>query len=531
MLIVASSLLGLASISFGQDYFPIGYNWGFQNSSCLNFSQSVNFVNSPHQGVPNDSSLIGYWNMDEGLGTIAYDSSGNGNNGNINDATWTTGKFYNALSFNGTGHEVIIHDSPVLHLTNAITISAWINPSSLSNVWNFVLSKQNAYELACYDGHIAIRLNLGTYGDKYIRYIGPSLTLNEWHSLVMTYDGTNFNAYVDGKLVSNTVIVDTINSNANDLHIGSENGAANFVGSIDDVRIHNRALSTNEVAALYDQSDPVSFANYYYFADSITNNTLIVHIDNLDAESKNVAAVTCSSFFTDDKLVFQANSSVTVNVWTNLGEPLFTTGIWNSQNYTTSLTLNASSTAELNWNTFNITTYTDYHSSISPSNMTVSYGGSQQFNMTADSGYFINHVYIDGTDQGNLTTHIFSNITDNHLIEVTSAQIVPAKPITTTPSPTETPSIPLSTTTSSPIPSQTASPDASQTPQPTTPQPTITVSQPVSGSQFTIVNALIVAVAIEMIIAGFVIAFKKRYITIAVVEEENLQESVEDYAI
>jgi hypothetical protein len=55
------------------------------------------------------------------------------------------------------------------------------------------------------------------------------------------------------------------------------------------------------------------------------------------------------------------------------GQPAFTTGacIWNSENYTTTLTLDASSTAELNWNTYNITTFSDAHSSISSSNVTV----------------------------------------------------------------------------------------------------------------------------------------------------------------
>ncbi len=50
---------------------------------------------NPHPG------LVGWWRFDEGSGTIAGDSSGNGNNGTIYGATWVAGKYGQALSFDG----------------------------------------------------------------------------------------------------------------------------------------------------------------------------------------------------------------------------------------------------------------------------------------------------------------------------------------------------------------------------------------------------------------------------------------------
>jgi hypothetical protein len=48
------------------------------------------------------NGLVGWWKFDEGSGTVAYDSSGNGNDGNLtNGPTWTTGKIGGALSFDG----------------------------------------------------------------------------------------------------------------------------------------------------------------------------------------------------------------------------------------------------------------------------------------------------------------------------------------------------------------------------------------------------------------------------------------------
>ena len=56
--------------------------------------------------------------FNEGTGTTVTDSSGNGNNGTITNATWSTaGKYGNALVFNGTNARVNINDSASLHLT------------------------------------------------------------------------------------------------------------------------------------------------------------------------------------------------------------------------------------------------------------------------------------------------------------------------------------------------------------------------------------------------------------------------------
>jgi hypothetical protein len=304
---------------------------------------------------------------------------------------------------------------------------------------------------------------------------------------------------------------------------------------------------------------------------------MLIHVDSPNINNNNVAFVTCTDFFAGNRLVFQANNSATVNVWTNLGQPVFTTGVWNSNNYTTTLTLDASSTAEINWFTGNnITIYTDAHSSVSPSNVTVangenqtfnfsamqgyrfnvsiddapqgqianytfnnviaphmvnvtssklaytitaltdahstispgnvsvSYGENQLFNITADSGYRISHVYVDGNDQGKIISYNFTSVQSNHTISVSSE------------------STDASTLTPSPTPSASASPTTSHTTSPTS---------TTENSPFTTEIVLIAAVAIALIIAVFAFAFKKGYITIEVVDEENPQENSDDYTI
>jgi hypothetical protein len=219
------------------------------------------------------------------------------------------------------------------------------------------------------------------------------------------------------------------------------------------------------------QPDITSFANYYSYTDPVTNNNMLIHVKNPNASSNNVALVTCTNFFGGNRLSFQANNSATVNVWTSLGQPAFTTGVWNSQNYTTTLTLNDASTAELNWETYNITTYVGAHSSASPSNVTVGYGESFTLNFSATQGYSFN-VAVDGTPKGQISSYTFNNVTAPHAVNVTSTLIQPFP-----------------------------------------------------------VEALIVVAAIVIIVAVFALALKKGYITIKVVDEENPQETSDDYTI
>ena len=90
------------------------------------------------------TGLVAAYSFDEGSGTILHDTSGNGNNGTITNATWSTsGKFGDALSFNGTSAVVNIPNSASLGLTTAMTLEAWVDPSAANSGWADVVYKGN----------------------------------------------------------------------------------------------------------------------------------------------------------------------------------------------------------------------------------------------------------------------------------------------------------------------------------------------------------------------------------------------------
>jgi hypothetical protein len=76
-----------------------------------------------------EDGLVGYWSFNEGNGTILHDNSGNGYDGTIDGATWTTGVLGGALSFDGI-NDYVQFSSPVLNIPS-YSVCAWVKASSL----------------------------------------------------------------------------------------------------------------------------------------------------------------------------------------------------------------------------------------------------------------------------------------------------------------------------------------------------------------------------------------------------------------
>ena len=96
----------------------------------------------------NASGLIAYWNFDEGAGTTACDSSGNGNTATlINGPLWTTGRVGKALYFDGINANATVPGSNSLNLSNSFTLSAWVNPASTFTDFRSILVKNYKYYL------------------------------------------------------------------------------------------------------------------------------------------------------------------------------------------------------------------------------------------------------------------------------------------------------------------------------------------------------------------------------------------------
>jgi hypothetical protein len=190
----------------------------------------------------------------------ASDESGNGHNGTVIGATLTTdrfGNFNSAYSFDGNDRIAVPDDPALTFGIDPFTIMAWLKFSSFSVDGGYYLM-----------GHSAGPGNtnkwifwLGNDGISFVQ--GPDVgwiplgtamfELGRWYNVAIRRNGSELTAFVDGRSIGTVVRSFNIPDPAATLMIGSaelDRPNRPFRGSIDDVRIYNRALSDSEITEI-----------------------------------------------------------------------------------------------------------------------------------------------------------------------------------------------------------------------------------------------------------------------------------------
>jgi len=241
---------------------------------------------------PNDSDLVAHWKFDEGTGITAQDSSGNGHDGTISGATWTSPGWDGTgwcLYFRGVvGDRVSVGTLDVTG--SGITVACWFkaynrdtpgtDPRMVSKAiggssqdhWFVVSSSRVGSEKR-------LRFRLKTDGDTAELKAGSAGTieLNEWIHVVATWDGSTMRIYKNGVEVGSLAKGGTLSTDPSvKVAIGNQPEGADdrpFEGLIDDVRIYNYGLSDADVlylaGSLVDlhQDGKIDFKDYAVLAD------------------------------------------------------------------------------------------------------------------------------------------------------------------------------------------------------------------------------------------------------------------------
>jgi len=207
-----------------------------------------------------DGMLAGY-SFNQGSGTTAADSSGNGITGTLSATTWTTaGKYGNALSFNGTTSFVNLGIPTLLSITGSMTWAAWVKATATPSNDGQIISMSadnGGWQLKTTPdtGPQTFGVKVTGSGGSAYRYSQTVWTLNTWYHVAGVYNATtqSLDIYVNGILdngkLRGTVPSAQVLQNVN-VNIGRRPAGYYFAGVIDDIRIYNRALSQAEIQSI-----------------------------------------------------------------------------------------------------------------------------------------------------------------------------------------------------------------------------------------------------------------------------------------
>jgi len=155
------------------------------------------------QEYPSDYGLVAEWHFDEGSGNVTEDSSGNGNDGTIYGATWTTGVSGTALEFDGVDEYVDVEDD--IHSATTGSMEAWIKLDDTSAyAYEIIDVGKSGSDYFVFDiqyGKVIHFLKTGgTVRWKYrtIQTLSPGV----WYHIIVTQDGIAPKTYINGDEVS-----------------------------------------------------------------------------------------------------------------------------------------------------------------------------------------------------------------------------------------------------------------------------------------------------------------------------------------
>jgi RNA polymerase sigma factor (sigma-70 family) len=213
--------------------------------------------------------LILHFTFDQdALGGKMPDASGQGNHGKASGVQWTPdGKKGGAYEFTADGDEIMVPNNKALN-PKQLTLAAWIKTSYTDDKWRRIFDKSysKGYALSIagdygknkWRGLLSLEMGPGTH----FMLTGKNVADGQWHQVVATFDGTAEMLFVDGKLEARplrwkkgqklgssdfNLVIGCNRSNLKEDDLGSS-----FRGIIDEPMVWNRALSTNEVAFLFE---------------------------------------------------------------------------------------------------------------------------------------------------------------------------------------------------------------------------------------------------------------------------------------
>ena len=207
------------------------------------------------------SDVLAHYPLDETAGLQVSGSGSATKPGRvIGRPEWVSGRFGNAFECDGATH-IDLGDQAAFERTDQFSYGAWVKLTSNDAAGVIARMDDKAgfrgYDMYASGGRVYAHL-IHQWAENAIR-VGTRepVTLNEWHHVMVTYDGSSqaegVSIYVDGVKQDLEVVYNSLSSTiktARPLHIGRRNRGTPFKGIIDDVRIYARELPAAQVGRI-----------------------------------------------------------------------------------------------------------------------------------------------------------------------------------------------------------------------------------------------------------------------------------------
>ncbi len=225
----------------------------FVVSSVVSPSSSNNLLNN----------LVSYWKLDETSGN-ANDIVGNNTMINNGTTPFVASKLSNGANFNGSSQYFRSSDYGFPSGFGNLSISAWVNITNYADQRNVLTYGTRANNQSLCFGILSTGV---LWVDMYNEGKGSTTTVSagSWHHVAVTITGKNLQFYLDGTAIQSATFVNTPNKVlSGNAYIGINNDATTqkMYGSVDEVGIWSRALTSAEVTALYNSGSGLSFSNF-----------------------------------------------------------------------------------------------------------------------------------------------------------------------------------------------------------------------------------------------------------------------------
>jgi Tfp pilus assembly protein PilV len=221
-------------------------------TQTVKYSTFVNGSGVASSDITN--GLVGWWKLNGNTDTAV--GSNNATNVNATPTVGQNGQANTGYLFDGSTTWLNFGNASVFNSTE-VTLSAWIKPANTTGTLQ-IIGKELQYKTAL-SGTGGIYVLVGSIGTGWttnVIYPAPAIVAGSWAFVAMTVSSSAGTAkiYVNGSMLGSTSMSPITAFNSNPLLGGAYTqtpGNSQFNGTLDDLRIYNRALSATEISTLY----------------------------------------------------------------------------------------------------------------------------------------------------------------------------------------------------------------------------------------------------------------------------------------